>query len=42
MEAQETIARLAAGGYLSVILTTNFDGLMESALEAKGTPPVSE
>jgi hypothetical protein len=28
-EAHEKIARLAAGGYLSVILTTNFDRLMK-------------
>jgi NAD-dependent SIR2 family protein deacetylase len=41
-EAHEVIARLAAGGYLSVILTTNFDRLMKCALEARGTPPVSE
>ena len=37
--AHEAIARLAAGGYVSVILTTNFDKLMERALEAEGITP---
>lgn len=37
--AHEAISRLAAEGYLSVILTTNFDRLMEQALEAKGVTP---
>ncbi len=37
--AHEAIARLAAGGYVSVILTTNFDRLMERALEAEGITP---
>ncbi len=38
--AHEAIARLATGGYLNVILTTNFDRLMERALEAEGITPV--
>lgn len=37
--AHEAIARLAVGGYLNVILTTNFDRLMERALEAEGITP---
>ncbi len=37
--AHEAIARLAAGGYLNVILTTNFDRLVEHALEAEGITP---
>lgn len=37
--AHEAIARLAAGGYVSVILTTNFDRLMERALEAEDITP---
>jgi hypothetical protein len=37
--AHEAIARLAAEGYLSVILTTNFDRLMETALESEGITP---
>ena len=32
-EAHRAIARLAAGGHLQVILTTNFDPLMERALD---------
>lgn len=37
--AHEAIARLASGGYVSVILTTNFDRLMEQALEVEGITP---
>ena len=37
--AHEAIARLAAGGYVSVILTTNFDKLMERALETENVTP---
>ncbi len=35
----KAIARLAAGGYIKVILTTNFDRLMERALEEVGITP---
>ena len=34
--AHRAIARLAAKGYIRVILTTNFDRLLEAALEAEG------
>ena len=37
--AHKAIARLAALGYVRVIVTTNFDRLMESALEAEGVNP---
>lgn len=37
--AHEAIASLVVRGYLSVILTTNFDRLTERALEAKGITP---
>ena len=37
--AHKAIARLAAKGYLKVILTTNFDRLIEQALEAEGVNP---
>jgi hypothetical protein len=37
--AHKAIARLVARGYLSVILTTNFDRLTERALEAEGITP---
>lgn len=37
--AHKAIAHLAGGGYLNVILTTNFDRLMERALEAEGITP---
>jgi hypothetical protein len=37
--AHRSIAELAAKGYLKVILTTNFDKLMEQALEAAGVVP---
>lgn len=38
--AHRAIARLAAKGYVKVIVTTNFDKLMERALEAAGVNPV--
>lgn len=37
--AHKAIARLAASGYLRVILTTNFDRLTERALEEAGVTP---
>ncbi|QDU18460.1 SIR2 family protein [Urbifossiella limnaea] len=37
--AHRGIAELAAGGHVKVILTTNFDRLMESALEGAGVTP---
>lgn len=37
--AHEAIARLAKAGYIRVILTTNFDRLMEIALEHEGIIP---
>ncbi|MDP9439787.1 MAG: SIR2 family protein, partial [Actinomycetota bacterium] len=37
--AHGAIARLVAAGYVSVILTTNFDRLTEQALEAEGITP---
>jgi SIR2-like domain len=37
--AHKAIARLVAGGYISVILTTNFDRLIEQALEEVGVRP---
>lgn len=38
--AHKVIAKLVAGGYIKVIVTTNFDRLLESALEAEGVSPV--
>lgn len=38
--AHRAIARLVAGGFVRVILTTNFDRLMERALEEVGVSPV--
>jgi hypothetical protein len=38
-KAHAAIARLAAAGYIKVILTTNFDRLLESSLEAVGVSP---
>jgi hypothetical protein len=38
--AHRAIAHLAAKGYVRVIVTTNFDKLMERALEAEGVNPV--
>jgi hypothetical protein len=38
--AHQAVARLAAKGYVTVIVTTNFDKLMERALEAEGVTPV--
>ncbi len=37
--AHRAIAKLTAEGYFRVILTTNFDRLMEQALEAEGVSP---
>lgn len=37
--AHRAIARLVSKGYLKVILTTNFDRLMEQALESEGVNP---
>jgi SIR2-like domain len=37
--AHKAIARLVAKGYARVIVTTNFDRLMESALQAEGIVP---
>lgn len=37
--AHRAIARLAVQGYFRVLLTTNFDRLMEQALEAEGISP---
>jgi SIR2-like domain len=36
MQAHEAIAELVDGGYIRVIVTTNFDRLVENALEARG------
>lgn len=38
--AHRAIARLVRGGFIRVIVTTNFDRLMELALEAEGIAPV--
>ena len=38
-EAHRAIARLAAAGYVRVIVTTNFDRLLEKALEVAGATP---
>lgn len=38
--AHKAIARLAARGIIRVIITTNFDRLMEQALQAEGIEPV--
>lgn len=38
-DAHKAIASLVAKGYIKVILTTNFDRLMEKALEEVGTTP---
>jgi len=37
--AHHAVARLVKSGHIKVILTTNFDRLMEQALEAAGVPP---
>jgi SIR2-like domain len=39
-EAHRSIARLCADGYVRLVLTTNFDRLLERALEAEGVSPV--
>lgn len=38
-QAHRSIAELAARGYIRIILTTNFDPLVESALEERGLRP---
>ncbi|MBU0568916.1 SIR2 family protein [bacterium] len=38
-EAHKAIAKLVAGGYVRVIITTNFDRLLEKALEEIGVSP---
>jgi hypothetical protein len=38
--AHRSIARLCAAGYVRLVLTTNFDRLLERALEAEGVSPV--
>ena len=38
-EAHRAIARLVVGGYVKVIVTTNFDRLMEMALRDEGVEP---
>jgi hypothetical protein len=38
-KAHRAIARLVSKGYVRVIVTTNFDRLMETALEAEGVTP---
>lgn len=38
-EAHKLIAKLVVQGYIRVILTTNFDRLMEQALQAEGITP---
>lgn len=38
-QAHRAIARLCAQGYVNVVLTTNFDRLLEHALEAEGVSP---
>lgn len=39
-KAHKAIAKLASGGFVRIILTTNFDRLMEQALESEGLTPV--
>lgn len=39
-KAHRSIARLVAGGFIRVILTTNFDQLLETALRDEGVVPV--
>jgi NAD-dependent SIR2 family protein deacetylase len=39
IKAHRAIAKLAKEGYIRVILTTNFDRLLEHALEAEGITP---
>jgi len=38
--AHKAIAELVSGGHVRVIITTNFDRLLEKAIEAKGTNPI--
>ena len=39
--AHRALGQLAARGYISVFLTTNFDRLLEQALEAAGVVPMT-
>ncbi len=39
-EAHKAIAKLIKAGYIKVVITTNFDRLLETALEAEGVHPV--
>ena len=39
-DAHKAVARLVAGGYVRVVITTNFDRLLEKALEDIGVAPV--
>ncbi|HDR9355976.1 TPA: SIR2 family protein [Burkholderia vietnamiensis] len=39
-KAHRAIAKLALGGYVRLIITTNFDRLMERALEDEGVAPI--
>lgn len=38
--AHKAVAQLVGSGHIRVIVTTNFDRLLEAALEAEGIPPV--
>ena len=38
--AHKAIAKLVSGGHVRIIVTTNFDRLLETALEAEGVAPV--
>ncbi|QIN81114.1 hypothetical protein GBA65_22020 (plasmid) [Rubrobacter marinus] len=39
-QAHRAVARLCAGGHVRVVLTTNFDRLLERALDEEGVSPV--
>lgn len=39
-DAHEAIAKLVRSGHVRIVVTTNFDRLLESALEAEGISPV--
>ena len=38
--AHHAVAELVAGGYIRVVLTTNFDRLLDAAMESSGVTPV--
>lgn len=38
-EVHKAVARLVAGGYVRVIVTTNFDRLLEQAIQSEGVSP---